>query len=63
MSMANEVQEPQWLDMTTFDRQGYEVQLDARAEPGSEWEWRHRPAVHTGENLFEWHPGQPPKPY
>jgi hypothetical protein len=53
-----DIQEPHWLDVTTFDDR-YEVEMDARAEPGSTWQYRHRQRAFSGQHQFEWKPGQP----
>lgn len=56
-----EVQQPQWIDVTSFETAHLTVQLDVNARPGDMWQYRHRSAkrLFTGDDLPEWRPGQP----
>lgn len=58
----NDTQEPEWVEVWDgLAFPGYLEEIDVKARPGSQWQYRHRPASHTGEVVPEWRPGPAPK--
>lgn len=50
-----------WIDVSSFEDAGFEVELDVNAREGAPHQWRHRPRCFTDEACAEWEFGQPPQ--
>lgn len=60
ISRHDNVVQPEWINITTFQHRGYEVELDSRARETSPKQYRHRKMSFTGDVQTEWKYGMPP---